>query len=156
MKKILFLGLLSVISTSTLAAPPQCKGTPNEHNRGHWRIYDEQVCDIRTVLIDTPKTLCEYKLNNGPPPVQIEMFKIKKVGHIQCDASITVWVDNREHPDFRSPQGAAPYGAPDRKVYRTAGLSSQTHYTAQEQKTEQYNCRIEERRVWVSHCGDAP
>lgn len=149
MKKILTLGLLSFISTATLAAPQQCNTNP-ERGPGHWRVYEEQVCDIRTVMVDVPKTLCEYEFRdpnyNSPPPGQTEVIKINKVGHTQCEQSIGVFIDDPEYR-YRNPG----YNPPP-QVRLNVRLSSQTHYTAQQQSTEQYNCRMEERRVWVSHC----
>lgn len=139
MKKVLTATLLSVLSAGAIAAE-QC-----ENPSGYWRTVTTEVCDTRTVYVDVEKTKCEYEYDEGNPrDGETEIITIIKPGHVQCDASINVWVadENRDG------------GRENEDVLKRVGLSAQTHYMEQQQTTEQFNCRLEEEQVWVERCDD--
>lgn len=133
MKKLLTVAILSAISTTAVAVE-QCDG-------GYWRTITEEICDTRTAYIDEAKTRCEYSAQLYRDD-SLEYVRPTYMGHIQCASSLSVTFDAEGTLYERNMNERGEYTMNWR-------LSGQDHFLEQRQITEQFNCRIEERQVWV-------
>lgn len=113
---------------------------------GYWDERLVRVCDYRTVLVDEPYTACHYNCVSGAcgyyPPT---LTRTHAANH-NCQASFTLG------PPFGSGGNPIHPG-----VYQ---LNRSEQLTRQIERTEEYNCRMEHRMVWVQlppdQCGYNP
>lgn len=99
-------------------------------NCGHWEYYNVQVCDERQVPIIKEITSCEYVEKNYSGYGEPRELFRNYEGHIECP------------------------------TLNRFNLIYQSHSTKTVYETEKYNCRTEQRRVWVReggpYCGIEP
>lgn len=98
---------------------------------GYWDERQVRVCDYRTVLVNEPYTACHYNRSytTNPAIFPTTVTTTHSANH-NCQYSLT-------------------HGAPGMTPHATYLLRSSEQLTRQVERTEEYNCRMESRMVWV-------
>ncbi|MEH8017614.1 hypothetical protein MN202_10235 [Rheinheimera muenzenbergensis] len=98
---------------------------------GYWDERQVRVCDYRTVLVNEPYTACHYNRTYASNPALFPTTVTTTHGpQHNCQYTIT-------------------HGAPGMSPHATYHLRSSEQLTRQVERTEEYNCRMESRMVWV-------
>lgn len=107
---------------------------------GYWDERQVRVCDYRTVLVTEPYTACHYNRTYASNPA---LFP----------TTVTT-----THGPQHSCQYTITHGAPGMSPHATYHLRSSEQLTRQVERTEEYNCRMESRMVWVElpNCNGNP
>ncbi|MEN3160237.1 hypothetical protein ABC502_17840 [Alkalimonas sp. NCh-2] len=106
---------------------------------GYWDERLVRVCDYRTVLVDEPYTACHYNCVGGACGYYPQTLTRTHHGNHSCVVSF----------NYRDNIAPVPAG-----VYQLVQTEQRIR---QVERTEEYNCRMEHRMVWVQlppwHCG---
>lgn len=98
---------------------------------GYWDERLVRVCDYRTVLVSEPYTACHYNRTHTSNPALFPTTVTTTHGpHHNCQYTIT-------------------HGAPGMSPHATYHLRNTEQLTRQVERTEEYNCRMESRMVWI-------